>query len=54
MRATIETRILTIETIEVVDGKTLKDFWKFPMYLVNNEFIASSEKPITSTIGPLI
>ena len=44
MKATIETGILTIETIEVVDGKTLKDFWKFPMYLVNNEFIASSEK----------
>lgn len=33
---------LTIKTVEEVAGKTINPFWKFPMYLVNGEFIASS------------
>lgn len=33
---------LAIETVVLVDGATLNPLWKSPMYLVNDEFIASS------------
>ena len=38
----IETKNLKIETIEEVDGKTLRDHWKRRMFVVNGEYFASS------------
>jgi protein subunit release factor B len=54
----IETKNLKIETIEEVDGKTLRDHWKSPMFVVNGEYFASSifehnihKKPFDLRVG---
>lgn len=33
---------LKIEKVEEVDGKTLRDYWKSPMFVVNDKYFASS------------
>jgi len=33
---------MKIESIELVDGKTLRDYWKSPMFVVNGKYIAST------------
>ena len=33
---------LKIETIKTVDGETLRDYWKSPMFVVNDKYFASS------------
>lgn len=49
---------LKIETVEEVDGKTLRDYWKSPMFVVNGKYVASSiddhnfdKKPFDLKVG---
>jgi hypothetical protein len=62
LRATTATLIAMMSTgaasAEEVDGKTLRDHWKSPMFVVNGEYFASSisehnihKKPFDLRVG---